>query len=582
MQIAQVLAGYTLGGADLLRRAMGKKNKAEMDEQRADLHRRRRRRTASRRTRPASDLRSGRQVRRLRLQQEPRRGLRAGRLPDRLAEGERPVEFFAALDDPRHRQHRQAQRLPPGARAARRSSCCRPTSTARRPTSRSRRHAPTARRRSRYALAGASRASAASAMAPLVAVRAEGGPFKDLFDFAERLDPQLLNKRLAGEPGPGGRLRHPEPQPRPDLRRHRGHAAPSQATPRIARQQAGQPVRRRTGRSAAPQLPKVPGLAADRAAAARSSRRSASISRPIRSMPTAQPEAAGRHPRGDMPALLPARRAGPRQARRHGDRPPGAHLGQGQPLRLRAVLRPVGRLRAHRVRRGAGQPARPAGAGQGGAGLRRRAARRGAGQADGPDGREARGGGGQLRRRPAHRDLRSRRARGAAQVARRQARARPGDAGRADGPDEIQVEVTLPGSYSIAGGLRDAIGSLPGIAQVEEIEPPARPVRDAWRAQAPEPAPGEVRPTGTRRCCRRRSCRPKSGSAPRRGSFPGWRGLVYEGVHPQTALSKKGLAAYAQIRCCAPSASTGPSTRRSRRSSTRATQPGAGPISASS
>ncbi|MDI1344201.1 MAG: DUF72 domain-containing protein, partial [Pseudolabrys sp.] len=29
--------------------------------------------------------------------------------------------------------------------------------------------------------------------------------------------------------------------------------------------------------------------------------------------------------------------------------------------------------------------------------------------------------------------------------------------------------------------------------------------------------------------------------------FPGWRGLVYEGVHPQTALSRKGLAAYAQI-----------------------------------
>ncbi len=29
--------------------------------------------------------------------------------------------------------------------------------------------------------------------------------------------------------------------------------------------------------------------------------------------------------------------------------------------------------------------------------------------------------------------------------------------------------------------------------------------------------------------------------------FPGWRGLVYEGVYPQPALSKKGLAAYAQI-----------------------------------
>lgn len=35
MQIAQVMAGYSLGGADLLRRAMGKKKKEVMDEQRA-------------------------------------------------------------------------------------------------------------------------------------------------------------------------------------------------------------------------------------------------------------------------------------------------------------------------------------------------------------------------------------------------------------------------------------------------------------------------------------------------------------------------------------------------------------------
>jgi DNA polymerase-3 subunit alpha len=35
MQIAQILSGYSLGGADLLRRAMGKKIKAEMDAQRA-------------------------------------------------------------------------------------------------------------------------------------------------------------------------------------------------------------------------------------------------------------------------------------------------------------------------------------------------------------------------------------------------------------------------------------------------------------------------------------------------------------------------------------------------------------------
>jgi DNA polymerase-3 subunit alpha len=35
MQAAQILAGYTLGGADMLRRAMGKKIQKEMDEQRA-------------------------------------------------------------------------------------------------------------------------------------------------------------------------------------------------------------------------------------------------------------------------------------------------------------------------------------------------------------------------------------------------------------------------------------------------------------------------------------------------------------------------------------------------------------------
>jgi DNA polymerase-3 subunit alpha len=35
MQIAQVLAGYTLGGADLLRRAMGKKKAEEMAKQRS-------------------------------------------------------------------------------------------------------------------------------------------------------------------------------------------------------------------------------------------------------------------------------------------------------------------------------------------------------------------------------------------------------------------------------------------------------------------------------------------------------------------------------------------------------------------
>ncbi len=37
MEIARILAGYSLGGADLLRRAMGKKIKEEMDKQRQDF-----------------------------------------------------------------------------------------------------------------------------------------------------------------------------------------------------------------------------------------------------------------------------------------------------------------------------------------------------------------------------------------------------------------------------------------------------------------------------------------------------------------------------------------------------------------
>ena len=56
MQIAQVLAGYTLGGADLLRRAMGKKKPEEMAKQRCDVRRRRgaARRARARRPRTSS------------------------------------------------------------------------------------------------------------------------------------------------------------------------------------------------------------------------------------------------------------------------------------------------------------------------------------------------------------------------------------------------------------------------------------------------------------------------------------------------------------------------------------------------
>jgi hypothetical protein len=95
MEIAQQLAGYTLGGADLLSRAMGKKIAARWKPS-ASVFVEGAARTAS--TRMAEHhLRCGRQVRLLRLQQEPRRGLRAARLPHGLSQGEPPLEFYAAV-----------------------------------------------------------------------------------------------------------------------------------------------------------------------------------------------------------------------------------------------------------------------------------------------------------------------------------------------------------------------------------------------------------------------------------------------------------------------------------------------------
>ncbi len=118
MQAAQILAGYSLGQADLLRRAMGKKIRKEMQAQRKRFRRRRDR--ARRRALPGRrDLRPARALRRIRLQQEPRRRLCAGRLPDRLYEGELSGRVPGRLDDARHEQYRQARRIPRRGRAAR-------------------------------------------------------------------------------------------------------------------------------------------------------------------------------------------------------------------------------------------------------------------------------------------------------------------------------------------------------------------------------------------------------------------------------------------------------------------------------
>ena len=189
MQIAQVLGGYSLGGADLLRRAMGKKKPEEMAQQRDDLRRRRARRTACAQPRPTQHLRPDGEVRRLRLQQVARRRVRAARVPDRLPEGAPPGgvhggRLSADMDDTdKVRQFyedavgERPDVLPPDVNASEYRFVPvgprQPSATA------SARSGHRARRRSRRS-----------------SRRARAGPFRDLFDFCRRVDKRMVNRRV--------------------------------------------------------------------------------------------------------------------------------------------------------------------------------------------------------------------------------------------------------------------------------------------------------------------------------------------------------------------------------------------------
>ena len=108
MQIAQVLAGYSLGGADLLRRAMGKKKPEEMAKQRAifvqGLDRARRRSGQGR-----VHLRPDGEVRGLRLQQVALGRVRVAVVSDGVVEGALPGGLHVGRAVVRHGQDRQGR-----------------------------------------------------------------------------------------------------------------------------------------------------------------------------------------------------------------------------------------------------------------------------------------------------------------------------------------------------------------------------------------------------------------------------------------------------------------------------------------
>ena len=192
MQAAQVLSGYTLGGADLLRRAMGKKIKAEMDAQRASFI------AGAEKNGVAKDKAASifDQVDKFAGYGFNKSHAAAYALvcyQTAYLKANHPVEFFAAtmtLDmgnvEKLNGYRRDLDRigvelLPPDVNRSSAEFAVE--------------QGADGKKAIRYALA-AVKGVGREAMNRLTEERQENGPYKDLFDFAERLDQRVINKRL--------------------------------------------------------------------------------------------------------------------------------------------------------------------------------------------------------------------------------------------------------------------------------------------------------------------------------------------------------------------------------------------------
>jgi DNA polymerase III subunit alpha len=192
MQAAQIMADYSLGGADLLRRAMGKKIKSEMEAQRANF--------VGGAVKKGIDERQASLVFDLMEKFSGYGFNKSHSAPYALVayqtaylKANHPVEFIAAsmtLDmgntDKLNQFRQEASRLaitllPPDINRSGVDFTVEPDPKTGNPAI-------------RYALA-AVKGVGAQAMGDLVAERAAGGPFKDLFDFAKRLDARSFNRR---------------------------------------------------------------------------------------------------------------------------------------------------------------------------------------------------------------------------------------------------------------------------------------------------------------------------------------------------------------------------------------------------
>ena len=213
MRVAQKFAGYSLAEADNLRKACGKKIRELMAKEREQVRRRLR-------GAPATARELGNQLFDIiepfadyAFNKSHTLRLRAHRLPDRVPQGELPGRVPRRAAHQRQGQPRQGRGLPrrvpgdghrgarprrqPSASRLRRRAAARATASEARSRSGCRRCATSAR--------------ASSTL--IVAERDANGPFVDFYDFCERVDPAVLNKRTIESLIKAGALRLARPPP---------------------------------------------------------------------------------------------------------------------------------------------------------------------------------------------------------------------------------------------------------------------------------------------------------------------------------------------------------------------------------
>ena len=252
---AKLLAGYTLGGADLLRRAMGKKDAKEMAKQRDTFVARLRRRPTASTQELANQIFD-------KIEMFAGYGFNKshsacyGHISYWTAylKANHPVEFMAALlSNEIHNTdkigafvaecHRMGiEILPPDLNASQLRFA--PEAT------------PSGAKAIRYGLAAIKNVGE-GAMAPVIAERDARGPFASLEDFANRLDSQGRQPADPRNPGQGRRARL-------DRRNARRHVRPARTGHRLRRVRPARP-RRRPGLAVRhPRLRPPPATAATR------------------------------------------------------------------------------------------------------------------------------------------------------------------------------------------------------------------------------------------------------------------------------------------------------------------------------